>query len=100
MQMCIHRGRKEIGGTCMQGGSGNDILLGGDGDDLVIGGDRRDLLIGGTAPTASSASGYTSFDANDAVLRAFMSEWTGDDTYASRVAHVTGGGGSKAHTAW
>src|SRR5439155_11520224 len=51
------------------GGNGADRIVGNAGDDILI-------------------AGYTSYDANDAALKALMAVWNTGASYASRVAAV------------
>jgi Ca2+-binding RTX toxin-like protein len=74
------------------GGAGNDTLAGGDGNDLLIGGLGADSLQG-QAGDDLLIGGTTTFDSNQAALDAIEAEWSSGDTYAQRVAYLTGAPG-------
>ena len=88
------------GNTRLKGGGGNNVLIGGGGDNVLIGGAGRDLLIGGSGASTLNAgggediliAGTTAYDANEAALNAIMAEWTSDDSYATRIANLSGTG--------
>jgi Ca2+-binding RTX toxin-like protein len=65
------------------GGQGQDILIGGAGASTLKAGSGGDILIGGT----------TDFDGNAAALAALLAEWSSGNDYATRIAHLTMGGG-------
>ncbi len=79
-------------------GGGDDIVVGGAGNDRIDGGEGRDLLIGGLGADRLDdddhenliVAGFTSFDFNDAALRALSDEWTSTRTYAQRVQNLSG----------
>ena len=79
-------------------GGGDDIIVGGTGNDRIDGGEGRDLLIGGLGADRLDdddqenliVAGFTSFDFNDAALRALSDEWTSTRTYAQRVQNLSG----------
>ncbi|MGA2499565.1 MAG: PKD domain-containing protein, partial [Tepidisphaeraceae bacterium] len=74
----------DAGNDSIVGGAGRDIIIGGAGTDTLSGGPGDDILIGGT----------TQFDANPAKLAMIQAEWDRtDETYAQRVAHITGSTG-------
>jgi uncharacterized repeat protein (TIGR01451 family) len=89
------------------GGSGNNVLVGGSGSDTLIGGTGHNILIAGTgasklystplgvseASTSGSIliAGTTTYDNNDSALSAIMAEWGSSDSYATRVAKISGG---------
>ena len=50
----------------LSGHSGRDVLIGGTGSDRLIGGTGDDILI----------AGWTTYDRNDAALRAILAEWS------------------------
>jgi Ca2+-binding RTX toxin-like protein len=80
------------------GGAGNDVLQGGDGRDLLIGGLGTDLLQGQAGDDILIGS-VTTFDSSQASLDSIMAEWSSADTYAQRVAHLTGtAGGANGST--
>ncbi len=88
------------GPTYLFGGSGSDILIGGKARSILIGGAGRDILIGGTGD-AILIGGTTSYDpasptdtSHDAALLAIMNEWSSRDSYAARVAYITGRNGT------
>jgi hypothetical protein len=94
------------GADTLIGGNGHDRLLGGDGCDILIGRHGYDILIGGDGVdmiVGDSGSdvlvgGYTSYDDNLNALDVIWDEWTSSDSYATRVAKVTGAQGSLAYT--
>lgn len=89
------------GNDTLTAGAGNDILVGGAGNDTLIGDAGRDILIGGIgadsldggADDDTLIGGRTSHDADAAALTALMAEWAGTNSYATRVANLTNGGG-------
>ncbi len=89
------------GNDRLDGMAGDDVMLGGAGDDLLMGGAGRDLQIGGLGADRIEGNsdediliaGYTLFDANATALTAIMAEWTSGNSYATRVANITGGTG-------
>ena len=91
--------RGEGDGDLLDAGGGNDILLGGSDADRLLGGDNRDVLIGGSDSDELEGGGEddiiiggnTSDDANDAALRAILSEWTSGNSFEQRVGNVTDG---------
>ncbi|MBX3413494.1 MAG: S8 family serine peptidase [Pirellulales bacterium] len=89
------------------GGAGNDILSGSNGRDSLNGGAGVDLLAGGNGvDTLQGDAGedlliadHTYFDLNSAALLAIHAEWTSGNTYADRIAHLTGiAGGANGTT--
>jgi len=71
------------------GGRGSDILIGGAGLSMLQAGSGGDILIGGT----------TTYDNNAAALAALLAEWSRTDiSYATRIAHLTSGGGLNVTT--
>lgn len=86
------------GNDTIEGQSGNDILVGGDGGDTLSGGDGKDLLFAGAgADTLSGGAGQdllvagtTSFDTNPADLELIRDEWRSSNSYATRVANISG----------
>ena len=92
----------EGGNDTVNSGAGNDILLGGDGDDKLFGGDGRDVMFGGDGADTVTAqggddlllAGETDFDNNIPALCKIHKEWERSDaSYATRVKHITQGGG-------
>lgn len=80
-----------VGGSkndVLNGGSGRDILIGGLGADSLDGGSQDDLLIGGTSTLAGTTS----------ALNAIRNEWISGNSYATRVANLTNGGGANGST--
>jgi hypothetical protein len=84
------------------GSSANNVLVGGAGANLLVGGQGRDVLIGGSGTSTLRAGsggdiligGTTSFDNNATALAAVLAEWSRTDAdYATRIAHLTTGGG-------
>lgn len=109
------------GNDVLFGGLGNDVLVGKRGRDLLVGGRGADRIVGNAgddiliaaATTLDYDDAYPVFDsstdtalANRHVLRrdhersvaAIMQQWTSDNSYENRVAHVREGGGSLAGT--
>ncbi len=96
------------GSDTLSGGSGNDVLVGGSGKDNLTGGTGINLLIAGTGTAALKAGtqsdlligGSTAYDSDIAALAAIMAEWTSSDSYATRIARLTGseGGGANGST--
>jgi parallel beta-helix repeat protein len=95
------------GNSSLVAGSGNDILVGGSGNDTLVGGAGRDLLIGGLGAdslvggTGGSllVGGPTTYTSGSSInltaLDAILAEWERtDETYATRISHLMGGGGS------
>jgi Ca2+-binding RTX toxin-like protein len=89
------------GNDLLQGGAGNDILVGGAGNDTLKAGTGKDVLIadggadtliGSTAITGSDLiiGGATIYDNNIAALNAIMAEWASIDSYALKIARLTG----------
>jgi Ca2+-binding RTX toxin-like protein len=74
------------------------VLLGGDGDDLLVGQSGRDLLVAGdgadrivgNADDDLLISGMLSFADQDAAIAAIMAEWTSSNSYAARIANLSG----------
>ena len=92
----------EGGNDTVNAGASDDILLGGDGNDKLFGGDGRDVMFGGDgADTVTGQggddlllAGETDFDQNILALCKIHKEWERSDaTYATRVKHITNGGG-------
>jgi Ca2+-binding RTX toxin-like protein len=80
------------GNDQLVGGAGNDILSDAAGTNVLIGGAGADKLTGGTGDDLLLA-GSTTLDSNPADLTGLtdvFAEWTSGDTYANRVAHLTG----------
>jgi Ca2+-binding RTX toxin-like protein len=96
------------GADTVFGGLGNDVLLGGADADTLQGDDGRDLLIGGLAADVLKGMGgddvligsITTFDSNQSALDALMAEWTSTNTYAQRVAYLTGTSGGANGTTY
>lgn len=98
-------GTRDNGKDVLAGSNGNDVLVGGSGDDvlkgdagrdLVIGGVGKDVLLGGLGDDILIA-GYTDYDvqtaSHRAALAAIVSEWSGANTYATRVSNIKTGVG-------
>ena len=73
------------------------MLLGGAGDDQLFGGSGRNLLIGGTGEDKLRSEGEdiligstTAYDANETAMAALLAEWSSAQSYAQRVAHLSG----------
>jgi hypothetical protein len=79
------------GQTVIVGGSGNNKIMGGAGPTIVIGGSGHEKLKTGSG-AALLIAGTTKFDANVEALRVLEAEWSRtDETFAQKVAHLTGG---------
>jgi Ca2+-binding RTX toxin-like protein len=76
----------------MLGGTGDDLLMGGAGQDMIVGGVGADR-IEGNADEDILIAGFTLYDGNAAALSAIFAEWTSNNSYAARVANITGGTG-------
>ena len=90
------------GTDTLNGEAGNDLLDGGDGADALLGGTGRDVLIGGSGADFMAGNGeddllissLTDFSGNLLALNGIMAEWTRPVvSYATRVSHLTTGGG-------
>lgn len=84
--------RGSRGHDVLVGGPGDDLLRGHDGRDLLIGGDGRDKIVGQDDDDILVGGIYLDQDRREAV-RAIMAEWTGEEVYETRVAHLSLGGG-------
>jgi Ca2+-binding RTX toxin-like protein len=88
------------GNDNLNAGGGNSVLLGGAGDDKLIAGKGRNLVIGGTGADSLNGgsgdsiliAGTTAFDNQEAALAAILAEWGSTDSYATRVANLSGTG--------
>jgi phospholipase C len=79
------------GQTVIVGGSGNNRITGGSGPSILIGGSGHEMIETGSGATLAIA-GTTKFDANAEALRTLLAEWARtDETFAQKVAHLTGG---------
>ena len=95
-----------LGSVTLQGGLGNDVLIGGSKADSLIGGSGRDLLIGGRGADTLGGDadddiligGKYSSAGSPAALNAIMAEWTSANSYATRVANLSNGGGANGTT--
>ena len=90
------------GNDTITGTNGCDILLGGPGNDRINGGGGRDLLIGGSGADQINGGagddllidGTTTFDSDEAALRAIALAWArADRTYTQRSADLRAGVG-------
>jgi hypothetical protein len=82
-------------GAILIGGAGNDRIVGSKARDLLIGGQDHDTLSGG-GDDDILIGGSTDHDQHAAALLAIMAEWEqADVSYATRVAHLVGGGKGK-----
>jgi Ca2+-binding RTX toxin-like protein len=89
----------DSGDDVLFGEGGNDVLVGGDGDDRLEGGPGRNLLIGGLGTDILVGGvaediligGTTVYDANNAALRAIMSEWNANRPFAMRTRRLNAG---------
>jgi Ca2+-binding RTX toxin-like protein len=75
------------GADTITGGSGRSILIGGSGADQIAAGSGDSILIGGDTVYDSSSL------AHDLALESILAEWQSADSYATRVADITNGGG-------
>ena len=73
----------------LAGGAGNDTLVGGGGKNVLIGGNGADTLTGGTSEDLMIGARFTS-ETNAAALTALLTEWASANSYANRVAHLSG----------
>lgn len=80
------------GTALLLGGAGNDILRAGAGRALLIGGLGVDNLTGGSNDDLL-IDGQTAHDANAIALALLLAEWASANSYADRVAHLTGTAG-------
>lgn len=78
--------------SILLGGPGRDTLIGGRGHNLLIGGTGSDMLKGGLGESIF-IGGTTLYDADAAALRSIMAEWSTPQNTATRVGHLTLGGG-------
>jgi PKD repeat protein len=76
------------------GGPGNNTLVGGGGPTVLIGGTGSSKLTAGSGSTLLLA-GSTAYDSNTRALAAIMAEWDSGDSYAQRVAYLTGTPGGR-----
>lgn len=96
----------EGGNDRIYGQNGHDTLVGGDDDDIVSGGRGSDILIGGAGADYLNGSrghdllvgGSTDYDSDLTSLQAIQSEWRASNSYSTKVANITTGGGSLAGT--
>ena len=82
------------GENVLVGGAGNDTLLGGKQGDLLIGGGGQDVLVSQSGSDIE-IGGETAFDANLTALDAILGEWTSTNSYAVRIANLSGTGTGK-----
>ncbi|MBX3415675.1 MAG: putative Ig domain-containing protein [Pirellulales bacterium] len=90
------------------GGAGNDVLSGGSGRDSISGGAGRDVLLGGLgldtlkgeADEDLLVADTTTFALNAAALLAIHTEWTSNNSYEDRIAHLTGTAGGANGTTY
>jgi Ca2+-binding RTX toxin-like protein len=76
--------RGETGHDILHGGSGADVLRGSDQRDLLIGGPDADLM-GGDNDDDILIGGTTSYDDDEAKLRAVLTLWRASETYEQRI---------------
>lgn len=94
------------GPVTLNGGNGNDVLIGGSKNDMLNGGTGRDILIGGTGADTIDGNadddlligGTSSLSSTVSALNAIRNEWTSGNSYATRVANLTNGGGANGTT--
>src|SRR5262249_28834591 len=82
-------------GNVLVGGGGSDVLLGGQGRDILIGGAGQSKLTAGSNPTpalggAILIGGTTNYDNNAAALESILAEWSSNNDYSTRMAHLIG----------
>jgi Ca2+-binding RTX toxin-like protein len=83
------------------GSAAPDVLVGGAGNNLLLGGAGRNLMIGQGAGSELHAGasdsiligGTTDYDLNPVALDGLMKEWSRDLDVATRIDHLTNGGG-------
>jgi PKD repeat protein len=100
MPAFLFAGTSSYGGDAhIEGGGGSTVIVGGGGNDHLEGGDARSIVIGGKGKDHIEGDsnsdilvgGWTNYDNNLTALMAILAEWTRtDETYAQRVAHITG----------
>jgi Ca2+-binding RTX toxin-like protein len=86
------------GNNTITGGGGNDLIVGGGGHNVIQGGGGRNVIIGGSGASTLQGgngddlliAGSTAFDQNVSALEAIFAEWTSADTFAQRVANLSG----------
>lgn len=94
------------GSVTLNGGDGDDMLVGGSKNDVLNGGNGRDVLIAGTgADTLDGGAdddlligGTSSLAGTPTALTAIRNEWTSGNSYATRIANLTNGGGANGTT--
>jgi Ca2+-binding RTX toxin-like protein len=85
----------------VSGSNVGNVLVGGGGADRLIGGLGADVLIGGSGLSTLQAGsggdiligGATDYDTNAAALASVLAEWNSSNSYATRITHLTNGGG-------
>ena len=80
------------GFNSLWGGTGRSILIGGAGSGTLMAGSGDAILIGGTTVYNPATPTDTTKDAG---LLAIMNEWSSNDSYAARVAYLSGVSGGK-----
>ena len=88
------------GPTVVVGGAGNDTLVGSAAPSILIGGGGYDTLDANPAGNDILVAGSTTLDDNIPGLKALLAEWAGGDTYAQRVARLSGGATGGANGAY
>src|SRR5262249_1054882 len=82
--------------TIAQNSTGNAVLIGGAGSNsLTNQGTGFNILIGGAGLTTDTGngndilvSGTTDYDVNAAALKALLAEWSGPDSYVTRINKI------------
>ena len=81
------------GGTNqITGGFGRDLLIAGLGKSKLFAGSGDDILIGGWTDYDLTSTAMT-YDKKLAGMEAIMAEWGSTDSYSTRVADISNGGG-------
>jgi uncharacterized repeat protein (TIGR01451 family) len=93
------------GNNILIAGGGDSVLVGGAGNNSLQGGPESNILISGLGKSTLNGhsgnnieiGGYTTFDntsfgsAGDVALESVLAEWSSSDSYATRVADISGG---------
>jgi hypothetical protein len=89
----------------VSGSMAGNVLVGGGGSNKLYGGQGRDILIAGAGPSTLTAGsnpmvpdkggailigGTTNYDNNAAALASILAEWSSNNDYPTRMAHLMG----------